>query len=340
MNRKIRAVSLLAGLFLLAAASLPGLLSTAQAKTTWDFYSFLPVTHKIAKYLIGFTEEVRKRTNGEVDIIFRPAGELPFRATEVVKVVGQNQVQVGEAYQGFIAGTTPLAGVSGLPYLVRTYDDLEKVWPLIKTAADKEFGRFGVRVLFHFSWPPQNLYGVGKPIRKVADYEGRKLRVTDPKQAALLKLLQASAVTLTTPEVPLALERKVVEGVHTAAFNAVTAKWAELLEWAYFTELSIGGPDYVLVNIQEYNKLSPKMKGILDQVAAEWSAKMIREVAAQEQDARLILREKFNLELIYPHPYDVAELIKLVKPYWEEWGKQNGPAGVALVKAVRAKLGK
>ncbi len=340
MNRKFRAVSVLAGLFLLATATLPGLLSTAQAKTTWDFYSFLPVTHKIAKYLIGFTEEVRKRTNGEVDIIFRPAGELPFRATEVVKAVGQNQAQVGEAYMGFISGAVPLAGVSGLPYLVRTYDDLEKVWPLIKTAADKEFRRFGVKILFHFSWPTQNLYGVGKRIRKVSDFQGRKLRVTDPKQAALLKLLDASAVTLTTPEVPLALERKTVEGVHTAAFNAVTAKWAELLEWAYFSELNIGGPDYVLVNIQEYNKLPPKMKGIVDEVAKEWSAKMLREVAAQEQDARMAMREKFNIELIYPHPHDVAQLVKLVKPYWEEWGKQNGPAGVALVKALRAKLGK
>lgn len=324
---------------LLVAATML-LWGTASAKTTWDFYSFVPITHPIGAHLKAFTDEVRKRTNGELDIVFRPAGELPFRATEVVKVVSQNQVQMGEAYQGFISGTAPLAGVAGLPYLVRTYDDLEKVYPIIERAASKEFAKFGVKILFHHSWPEQNLFGVGKPIRNAEGFNGRKLRVTDPKQGEMLSRLGAASVTLTTPEVPVALERRTVEGVTTAAFNAVGAKWAELLEWAFFSEINIGGPEYILVNQRAYDSLPDNVRAVLDEVSAEWSPRMIASVSAREKSDRLTLNKKFNIELIYPTEAEVNSLIARVQPYWEEWGRANGPEGEKLVADIRAALGK
>ena len=324
---------------LIVAASML-LWGTASAKTTWDFFCFLPITHPIGAELKAFTDEVRKRTNGELDIVFRPAGELPFRATEVVKVVSQNQVQVGEAYQGFISGTTPLAGVAALPYLVRTYEDLAKVYPIIERAASREFAKFGVKILFYHSWPEQNLYGVGKPIRTADDFNGRKLRVTDPKQAEMLSRLGAASVTLTTPEVPVALERGTVEGVSTAAFNAVGSKWAELLEWAFFSEINIGGPEYILVNQRAYDSLSDDVRAVLDEVSAEWGPRMISMVSARERSDRLALNKKFNIQLIYPTEGDLNALIARVQPYWEEWGQANGPEGEKLVADIRAALGK
>ena len=324
----------------LTATAVMLLWGTASAKTTWDLYSFVGITHPIGVHLKEFTDEVRKRTNGELDITFRPAGELPFRATEVIKAVSENQVQIGQAYMGFISGTTPLAGVSGLPYLVRTYDDLEQVYPIIEKAASKEFGKFGVKILFHFAWPEQNLYGVGKPISKAEDFRGRKLRVTDPKQSEMLNRLGAAGVTLTTPEVPVALERRTVEGVTTAAFNAVGAKWAELLEWAFFSEINIGGPDYLLVNQGAYDALPANVRSTLDEVAAEWTKRMLANVSAREKDDRQTLNTKFKIKLITPTQADLNEIIARVKPYWEVWGREQGPEGVQLVQDIRAKLGK
>ncbi len=197
---------------------------SARAATNWDHYLITGITHPISVFLTGFAEEVKKRTNGELVITPRPAGELPFRATEVVKITGDGLVQMGSAYAGFISGSSPISAVTGLPFLVRTYEDLEKTWPIIEKYSAKEFKKAGVKTLFHFSWPAQNLYGAGQPIRNLEDFKGRKLRTTDAKQAEMMRRLGASTVTLTTAEVPVAMERGLMEGMTTAAFNVMGAK--------------------------------------------------------------------------------------------------------------------
>ena len=71
----------------------------AQSPTKWDIYVVTGVTHPITLRYKEFAEEVKKATNGKLEIVVRPAGELPFRATEVVKVAGDGQVQITEAYR-------------------------------------------------------------------------------------------------------------------------------------------------------------------------------------------------------------------------------------------------
>ncbi len=139
----------------------------ALAATTWDYYAFTGVTHPITIFLKGFAEEVEKRTDGELKIVVRPAGELPFRATESVKATGQGLVQMGSAYAGFISGTLPHAAISGHPFLVRTYDDLAKVWPIMQRNTEKDFEKLGVKVLFYFSWPVQTIFGFGESMRSI-----------------------------------------------------------------------------------------------------------------------------------------------------------------------------
>ncbi len=312
--------------------------TSANAATTWDYYAFTGVTHPITVFLKGFAAEVEKRTNGELKIVVRPAGELPFRATESVKATGQGLVQMGSAYAGFISGTLPEAAISGHPFLVRTYDDLAKIWPIMERHTRKDFKKLGVKVLFHFSWPEQNIFGVGAPIRTAADFAGRKLRTTDSKQAEMLSRLGASSVTLTTAEVPVAMERGLMEGVLTASFNLVGAKWYEFVKWAWMGEVHIGGPNYELVNLAAYNALDPKLRAALDDVAAEWQTKMLTEIAAMEQRDRASLKEKYGIELITPSQAEIDALVARMTPYWEEWAQKNDAE--AMMKEVRAALGK
>lgn len=318
------------------ALSLTG--ASASAATTWDYYGITGVTHPVSIFLKGFCEEVAKRTNGKLKITFRPAGELPFRATEAASIAGQGLVQMSSAYAGFISGTVPKASIAGHPFLVRTYADLAKVWPIIHKYSEPDFKKIGVKVLFHFAWPPQNFYGVGKPIKTLSDFSGRKLRVTDPKQAELLKRLGATSVSLTTAEVPVAMERGLMEGVATAAFNIIGAKWYEFVKWGWISELHIGGPNYELVNLKAYEALDPKVRATLDQVAAEWQAKMLKEIASQEAKSREELVKKYGAHLYMASPKDIAKATALMTPYWEEWAKENHAE--AMMKEVRAALGK
>jgi TRAP-type C4-dicarboxylate transport system substrate-binding protein len=314
---------------------------TADAKKVrWDHYLFTGINHPVSVYLRGFADEVKKRTNGQLEIISRPAGELPFRATEAIKIVSDGSVQLAQGYVGFISGEAPLAGLPGMPFLLSNTKDVEKLWPIIKKYTEKEFSRYGVTTLFYFCWPPQNLYATGKLIQTVEDFAGRKIRATDPKQTAMLRLMKASSITLTTAEVPLALQRGVMEGVFSAAFNVVGAKWADLVKWAWLPDVNPGGPDFCIVNKKALAELSPDVRNTLMEVAKEWTVKMNTEIAASEQGARETLRTKFNVDLFYPRKSTIDTISKLMVPYWEKWAKDHGANGKAYLEEIRKALGK
>lgn len=328
---------------LAAAAGLAAALSasaSAFAVTNWDYYSFTGVTHPITKYQMGFAAEVEKRTKGQLKITVRPAGELPFRIDEAGKIASEGLVQISAAYGGFLAGTVPIAGVGGHPFLVRTTEEGLKVWPIIDKYTKPEFEKLGVKVLFFYYWPPQNLFGTGAPIRSAADFAGRKIRTTDPKQAELIKRLGGSSVTLATAEVPVAAQRGLMEGVLTATFNLVGAKWTDFVKWAWYPNINVGGPNFELVNLKAYNALPPDVRAALDEVAAEWSVKMNKEIDAIEAEERKTLKAKYGIETYEATPEAVDEIVKKVSPYWEEWAQQNGPNAVAMMKEIRAAVGR
>ena len=312
----------------------------AQSPTKWDLYAVTGVTHPITLRYKEFSEEVKKATNGKLDIVVRPAGELPFRATEVIKVAGDGQVQVAEAYQGFISGTLPLASITSLPFLVRNAQELEKVWPIIDKFTAPLFAKAGVKSLFYHTWPVQNMFGRGKPIRTIADFKGRKIRSTDGKQAEMLKQLGASSVSLTTAEVPVAMERGVADGFITAGFNIMGAKWYEFVQWGWLGDIHIGGPDYTLVNLEAYDKLDPDTRAKLDAVAKDYAPKFRAANLGDEAKDLETLKTKYKVDLFIPPKEQIDELITKMQPYWVQWAAQQGASGTAMLKEIRATLGK
>jgi len=309
----------------------------ANAATTWEYYLYTGVTHPVTLLLKEFADEVKKRTNGELVINVRAAGELPFKATEVVKIVGDGQVQLGSASPGFIGGSTPIATVGNHVGLIRTYEDMAKAWPTIQKYADKRFKTAGAKTLFHWNWPTQQLFGTAKvkPPASLSDFAGLKIRTVAPQEAEMLRRLSAASVALTLPEVPVALERGVMDGLISAAFNVVSTKWYEFLKWVYVSDMHIGGPNYELVNIAAYEALPANVRQALDKTAAEWSDKMNATISARDAADLQSLKDKYGLELIQAKPEDLKKLNDVMQSYWDEWAKQQGPDGVAMMQEIR-----
>ena len=311
----------------------------ARASTKWDFYTFVGLTHPIAVQLRQFSDEVKKRTNGDLNITLRLAGEVPFQANEVVKITGDGQVQLGEALALFTTGSVPLTGVTGLPMFLRTPEETLKAMPIIRKYVSKELEKSGVKILFHYLWPSVNIFGSGKVVRKPEDFAGRKLRTLSPQEAEMLKRMGAASVSLTPTEVPVALERGTIEGVMTTAFNMVGSKWADFSTWAYIADFH-AADDYIIVNTAAYNKLSPQTRKVLDDTAAEWAPKMTEFNLASEAGSLETLRTTHKVEVVRAPKADIDKITERMKDYWETWANAQGPDGVAMLKEIRAVVGK
>ncbi len=335
MRHFARCAAMLAGLAAVAASVVP-----AAAQTKWDLYAFTGVTHPITMRYKMFADEVKAATGGKLEILVRPAGELPFKATELVKTTSSGQVQLAAAYQGFVSGEVPIASIASLPFLVRNAEDLEKVYPIIAKYVDPAFAKRGIKVLYWHTWPPQNMFGKGTPIKSIADFAGRKIRSTDGKQAEMLKQLGASSVSLTTAEVPVAMERGVADGFLTAAFNVTGAKWYEFTTWAWMGDIHMGGPDYLIMNIAAYDKLPADVKAKLDETAKTFGPKMRAMNLGDEAGSVEELKTKHKVEIYTPPKEVIEELTNKMKPYWESWAKQQGKETEELLKELRTALGK
>ena len=161
---------------------------SAHAAEKWDFTIYYGPGHPLTKLYEELAADIGKRSNGELDITVRTAGELPFKATEAVPVVGNGQVEMALGYMGFIAGTTKIAALPGLPFLIRDADEAEKAMAILLPYVDKAVQANGARILLWNGqhWP-QNLYGRGEPVTRLEDLKGRNARGSSPEQGDIIR---------------------------------------------------------------------------------------------------------------------------------------------------------
>ena len=328
-------VALFAALTL--TAPLPAVVtpSAAQPKpVTSDFVLNVGLTHPVAMMEKEFVDEVKKRTNGQLDIVMRPPGELPYKLPEYLRVVGQGNVQMGDVYMGFLAGDTKIAVLTGLPFLVGTADELKKVMVVLEPMIREDFARFGADVLTWFTWPEQNFFERGKPITTLEDFKGRKIRITSPEQSELVKRLGAVPVSIPAPEVPSAAQRAVMEGHHrrlqTAGLELVRLHG----DGRTCPDIHIGWPAYILINKQALAALPAEHRKILQETAAALQAKMLRQIPPGPERSQ----DPSSSSTRSTDPGQARGVVragKLMDGYWDEWAKQSGPKTVEALAQVK-----
>ncbi len=303
----------------------------AFAAKKWDLILYVGVSHPSTILFKEMADEVKKRTNGSLEIVVRPAGELPFTLNEVARVVGQGQVQLGDGYSGFIAGDVKIASMPCLPFLIRTVDELQKSMAVLEPYINKELDKFGETILFWYAYPPQNVWGRGKPINTIADFKGRKIRANSPEATEMLLRFGAIPVTFTSAEVATAAQRGAIDGVITAGYAVLGSKWFEFLEWGFVPDLNIGGPSYILVNKKALDSLTPDERNTLQAVGREFRERLMQQLPGREEEYRKTLETQHKIRIIRPPASEIQKGRKIMEPYYSEWAK-GGMEAEALQK--------
>lgn len=304
----------------------------------WDLTIHYGPGHSLTKLYNAYADAVRERTGGALDITVRTAGELPFGATEAVTVLGQQQVQMALGYQGFIAGTTRIAALPGLPFLIRTEEDANRAMPVLKQHIDAKLAQQGCRMLMYTgqNWP-QNIYGRGEPMQRLEDLHGRNARGSSPEQGDLIRHFGGAPVTLTTAEVPEAMHRGVVDAVFTGSANIIGSNWTEFLDWAYLCDPH-GAIEYLMINSELYDGLAPEVRTTLDEVSAEQQT--VISDARRASAAEALEELSKDLTIVQAAPEDVARYSSdWAADYWTAWAEGDTDI-VQAVAEVREALGK
>lgn len=306
---------------------------------TWDYFGVLPVNHPYTQFAIDFADDVRERTDGRLDITVRPAGELPYGADEVIDRVGDGSVEMGQGPTTFLAGDCPVTGVPSLPFLVASFDEYVEMRPVLEPYLNGCLGSYGAQLLYEHAFPNQNFFGSGEAPENLEDFEGLDIRQTGAESGEFITRIGGAPVTLTTADVPPAMQRGVMDALISSGLNVAGAGWQDFLDWAYILEMGVA-PDYIIINSEAYDSLPEDLRTVLDETAAEYQEFLLEQDQQLEEEARQTLQDS-GMEFVEASEADREQAVEMTVAFWEEWAAQSEDEDVAAAVAdIREVLGK
>ena len=215
---------------------------------------------------VGFAwqaEEVKKRSNGELDMQFF-GGTLLSKELEIMNAVKSGNIQMGDP-AGAAATVFPEMGVFLVPYLVQSYAHAYKMFNgAIGDALDKTFQeKYKLKVMCFFDYGFRHFWMAKKQIVEPKDLRGLKMRVQQAKVFAdTINGLGGVAVPMAWGEVIPAAQQKVIDGADLPIVNIEALKVYEVSKYCSMTFHNYG-PTAAVINLELWNGLSDAHKKVM-----------------------------------------------------------------------------
>lgn len=297
--------------------------SFAQEQAVKLTYShFWPVGHPVTESLAEWAKEIEKRTNGKVKTVMFPGGTLT-PADKCYDGVVKGISTVCSSALSYTRGRFPLMEVSDLPLGYKNAAAAAKLSNAVyKKFQPKELS--DVKVMFFHATGPTILH-TKKPVKKLEDLEGMKIRTTG-LGAKIITALGATPVAMPMGDTYDALSKGVVEGSTAPIASLEGFKWGEVVK--YTTEnfgTAFTTVFFVVMNKKVWNSLPPNVQKIIEQINEEWIDKI-----GKVWDKYDLSGRNFALKL-------GNTIIPLSKEEEEKWVKKVRSTLDDYVKVMKAK---
>lgn len=278
-----RRLTVLLALLTVCAAVLPG--GARAAETQWKFISIIPAGQVFTKVLAELAQDLTQKSGGRLKVTLYPAGELPYKGTEHLRIAEKGLVEMAEIIGAFSFGDAPQLVLPDLPYLALNDQELRVLRAAMVPIAEAALRARGVEPIAITIYPRRQV-AMREPVKGLAEFKGKKVRTAGGLEAEYLKLWGAVPSFQVWAEVYPAVQRGIVDGVMTATVAIETAKLYEVAP--YFVKID-GNPNhlYVCVNQAAWKALSPDLQKTVKQVGAEWVEKWERGIVRGEDTQAL-----------------------------------------------------
>jgi TRAP-type C4-dicarboxylate transport system substrate-binding protein len=332
----------------LASVVLSTLLGTtplaSQAQTTTlKVHHFLgPQSVQHTKMLSGWCDQLARDSNNRLRCQIFPAMQLGGSPAQLFDQAKDGVADVVWTIAGYSAGRFPRSEIFELPFMMTHAGATSRAaWDFVQQHAQDEFK--DVKLLAVHVHGPGNVFTRNKPIRRLEDFKGLRLRAPTRLTSKMLALLGASPVGMAVPQVPEALSKGVIDGAVLPYEVAPGLRVHELTRFvaepdrqleALYTAVFI-----VPMNRARYDSLPADLKAVIDKNSGrELSAFLGQTQAGSDDEARAVFAATQGFTI---QPVPGAELErwkKAVQPLYEEFAAdmdKRGFKGRALISSAR-----
>ena len=266
-----------------------------------------------------FAEMVEQKTEGRIHIDVYYGGQLGDEKALI------EQLQFG-AVDFTRVSLTPLSefekslNVLSLPYL---YKDSDQMWRVLEGDIGENFLKSvesaGLVGLSWFDAGARNFYNSKKPITKLDDLKGLKIRVQESQlMMGMVAALGASATPMAYGEVYSGLQTGVIDGAENNWPSYESTSHYEVAKYYVLDEHS-RLPEMQLVSKITWDKISPEDQAIIKDCALE-SAKIERALWAEKEGVSEAKVKEAGSEITELEPGEKAKFQAAMAPLYSQFG--------------------
>ncbi|MBN2124201.1 MAG: TRAP transporter substrate-binding protein [Deltaproteobacteria bacterium] len=273
-----------------------------------------------------FKEMVEEKAGGRIKITFYGAGSL-YRPDGALSAIAKNMVNMTYLHTGMVASRSPILefiGSFGAQGCWQSYDHYFRFIdnPEVHKIASAEAARlYNSRILGFFSYGT-GLVGSKRPIRKVEDFKGLKIRSSGTAQATIWRSLGAIPTELSAKEMYTALQRGTIEAVNTGTSRIRRGKLYEVAPYLTIDPTTPHVSFFFAINNNAWNGLSPEDQKVIEE-AARAIERWTRKNAEKEQEDDYAFFRENKAELIELSDAERTKLLDIVRPHMQAFCKER-----------------
>jgi len=282
--------------------------------------SWLPSVSKSASGIyIPYVRQIEDATNGRIEFEMYH-GTAIGTAKEAWEAVSTGLADVtyvpGPA---LYSGRIPLSNLSGFPMATPLHliSVGKALWDVYNEFPEVREEFKDVELMSFFSVTPYVINTAEKPVRKLEDMEGLKLRATG-LGATFIKATGAVPVSMLASDITLAIERGILDG---CLFNLLGLQSNSVYPYIdYITRVNVAEQYFaVFFNKHTWDSFPPDIQDVIwDTLSGHKGTEYIGRLMEEKLEDNIKLYKSEAIEIIYLSEEEAARWRELAKPMWEE----------------------
>ncbi len=265
-----------------------------------------------------FAELINEKTNGRIQIDIQAGGVLGDEKS-VCEQLQFGGIDFARMSLSPLAELVPKLNVLLLPYL---YRDADHMWAVLDGEIGEDFiNSFNGSNLTALSWydgGARNFYNSVRPIEKLEDMKGLKIRVQESEMMrGLIEALDANPVPMAYADVYSALQTGAIDGAENNWPSYESTNHYEVAKYFTIDEHN-RVPELQLVSRSTWDKLSPEDQAIIKECALE-SAKYEKQLWAEREKTSEEKVRTAGSEITELSPEEKERFQEAVKPMYERY---------------------
>jgi TRAP-type C4-dicarboxylate transport system substrate-binding protein len=299
----------------------------AQAKpVVWNLPHVAAPSYYHTLNYTAFANKVKEKSQGRMEIRVHPASSL-YPSHELIPALVDGRAEIGPVVSGYLTDILLEIGPLDLPFMTGSLDEHRKAANALRPFFTEMLAKRGLKLLAINAWPTQQLFSLA-PVKTVADWKGKKIRVYGADSANTARALGAAPVSIGFGEVYTALEKKTVDGAMTSATNAEPMKFFEVSKFINYWYLAGAGSEWFVVNQKAFDALPKDLQQVVMDALKdvrledkEWEDAATWDVRARQRCAEL------GMTVVDPAKEELEKARKLAHTGWDTWLTRTGADG-------------